>query len=149
MLRWLRQRRLKQAEARVQKMGDDAVAAFRAGVDQWRTERIALKREMLSNDFDERLASLREEEGLPYRELLEIEAFAFLNVWDDGRSATIDRVHDYVTERDMLIVTMGCPEGFVDNEIEGAWQDETTLLEAHVNETIEQAVKRHGEQRPE
>jgi hypothetical protein len=141
LLGWLQKRRTEANKRRAIKIGTAVVERVNVGIEQWRAERLELRREMSSNDFDERIVGLEPQEGLSYEELLEIEALAFMKNWYEQHDKIIGETKFYISDDDLdCIDIIGGQERLV--ELLGeAFREVSSALEAHVDQSIAEAIK--------
>lgn len=140
MLGWLKKRRQEYAKREALRIGGEVAERVNAGIEQWRAERLELRREMSSNDFDERIVTLEPEGDLTYEELLEIEALAFMKNWYEQHDKIIGETKFYISDDDLdCIEIIGGQARFV--ELLGeAFREVSTALEAHVDQSIREAL---------
>lgn len=144
MLDWFKKRKNDRNKRESLRMGIEAVERINAGVEQWRAERIVLRREMSSNDFDERLVTLSESDGLSYEQVINIDALAFLKNWYEQFDNVMGETKLYLADDDLAIVEMvGGQERFL-KMLTDAWTEESNTLQAHVDQSIAWALKHHS-----
>lgn len=144
MLGWLKRRRHQREKQEVMRIGHEAVQRVNAGVERWRAERIALRREMAVNSFDERLVTLTASDTISYEEVITLDAMAFTKNWHTGRDEIVGRTIDYISDEDMdVLEALGASERLAEMFNE-AWREETALLDAHVDESLREAMARHS-----
>lgn len=142
MIGWLKARQKKRDYDKAMAIGMGAVERFNAGLAQWRSERITMHREMLSNDFDERIITLSAQDGLTFHEVVEIDALAAMKNWDERFETVIGQTRDYISDDDFEILIEITGEQAVTDVFSNAWREETMILNEHIDEAIEQAIKR-------
>ena len=139
---WLQKRRQAKAKREALRIGTEVVERVNAGVELWRAERLELRREMSSNDFDERIVTLEPEGDLTYEELLEIDALAFMKNWYEQHDKIIGETKLYISDDDLDCLEVFGEEvkqRFLDM-LADAFREVTTALEAHVDQSIQEAI---------
>lgn len=141
MLGWLAKRRKEANKRKAIEIGTRVVERINAGVELWRAERIAMRREMVAHDFDQRIVTLEAEDGLSYHEILEIDALACMKNWYEQHELIIGQTKFYISDDDLdCIEIIGGQDRFLEM-IQDALREESDLLEAHINQAIQEALQ--------
>lgn len=147
MFDFLKRRKAESAKREAIEIGSASVERINAGLSSWRATSLEMRRTMIEDFFAERLVEIVPEDDLSFEELAEIEALAAMKNWFEALSESVVPESDkFVSQEDREIMGVMGIESEIDHQLNRHVQEVSAILEQNINEMIDEAVRRHGDE---